>query len=77
MRVTVEFEVDQNVVGATWNVKILDNGTVVARAKATTTAPSGSFTVRRLLSNMTGTDHVKARATNPSTGESCVANAAI
>ena len=66
-RIETEFEVDQNVIGAHWTVSIKDNGTVVARANATTTAPSGSFTVRRLIPNRAGTDTVTASATNTAT----------
>lgn len=76
-RIETEFEVDQNKVGKTWKVAIADNGVVVARTTATTTAPSGSFTVRRLLANRSGTDRIVARATNPATGESCTARASI
>ena len=76
-RIETEFEVDQNVVGATWKVTMSDNGTVVARANATTTAPSGSFTVRRLIPNRAGTDKVTARAKNVSTGEICSATASL
>ncbi|MDQ1466713.1 MAG: hypothetical protein QOH10_1128 [Actinomycetota bacterium] len=70
----VEFQVDENVVGQTWKVKISDNGVVVARATKTTTAPSGSFTVRRLIPNNAGTDLIKAAATNQATGEMCTAS---
>jgi hypothetical protein len=76
-RIETEFEVDQNRVGQRWNVAISDNGVVVARTSATTQAPSGSFEVRRLLPNRVGTDSIVARATNPGTGESCVARASI
>jgi len=76
-RIETEFEVDQNVVGATWKVTMIDNGTVVARANATTTAPSGSFTVRRLIPNRAGTDKVTARAKNVATGEICSATASL
>jgi len=76
-RIETEFEVDQNVVGATWKVTMSDNGTVVARANATTTAPSGSFTVRRLIPNRAGTDKVTARAKNVATGEICSATASL
>jgi hypothetical protein len=76
-RIETEFEVDQNKVGKRWNVGIRDNGVLVVRTTATTTAPSGSFTVRRLLANRAGTDRIVARATNPATGESCTARASI
>jgi hypothetical protein len=76
-RIETEFEVDQNRVGKVWNVVIRDNGVVVANTLATTTAPSGSFTVRRLLANRAGSDRVVARATNAATGETCSATATI
>ena len=76
-RIETEFEVDQNRVGATWNVSITDNGTVVARGQAKTVAPSGSFEFRRLIPNRAGTDHVTARAKNPATGETCSATASL
>ena len=40
-RLEVEFEVDQNVVGDTWRVRLLRNGELFATTRATTTAPSG------------------------------------
>ncbi len=76
-RIETEFEVDQNVVGAKWKVTIKDNGTVVAHANATTSAPSGSFEVRRLIPNRAGTDMVTASATNQATGEICSATASL
>jgi hypothetical protein len=76
-RIETEFEVDQNVVGAHWTVSIRDNGTVVARANATTTAPSRSFSVRRLIPNRAGTDTVTASAKNAATGETCSATATL
>lgn len=76
-RIEVEFEVDQNVVGDLWKVRINDNGTLVARAKATTGGASGSFTVRRLITNLAGTDKVTATAKNTVTGEHCSATASI
>ena len=75
-RLEVEFEVDQNVVGDTWRVRMLRNGEV-ARTRATTTAPSGSFEVRRLSTDGAGTDRFRARAVNVSTGETCVGTASI
>jgi hypothetical protein len=75
--IETEFEVDQNRVGQHWTVSIKDNGIVVARASATTTAPSGSFTVRRLIPNRAGTDKVTASAKNVATGETCSATASL
>ena len=67
----VEAEVDSNVVGQNWRWTILDNGVRAARGAATTTAPSGSFSVSRIIANAPGTDKVVFRATNPATGETC------
>jgi hypothetical protein len=70
-RIEVEFEVDQNVVGDTWSVRLTDNGMVFFKGRRTTQPPSGSFEVRRLTDNLAGTDHIVGKATNLSTGEVC------
>ena len=70
-RIEVEFEVDQNVNGQTWNVKLKHNGNVFWRGQRTTQAPSGSFTVRKFTPNLAGTDKIVGRAVNPKTGEVC------
>jgi hypothetical protein len=71
------FEVDSNVVGQTWNWKFKDNGGLVASGTKTTVAPSGSFTVHRILPNRAGSDTILAKATNPSTGETCTATVTV
>lgn len=73
----VEFEVDSNVVGQTWAVMLRDNGATIFKGTATTTAPSGSFTVRKLTPNQAGTDKIQAVAKNPKTGETCFASLSI
>jgi len=75
-RIETEFEVDQNRNGVTWRVVLRRNGAVAARAQATTRGPSGSFELRRLLTDGQGTDTVTARAVSPS-GEVCTAQASI
>ena len=70
-RIEVEFEVDQNVAGDTWAVRLKDNGMVFFKGKRITQAPSGSFEVRRLTDNLAGTDHIVGTAMNLSTGEVC------
>ncbi len=67
----VEFEVDSNIVGQTWGVRLSDNGTVFFQGIRQTTAPSGSFQVRRFTANQAGTDTVVALAKNPDTSEIC------
>ena len=70
-RLEVEFEVDQNVNGDTWNVSLRDNGMVFFKGTRVTQPPSGSFTVHRRTANQAGTDQIIGRATNQSTGEVC------
>jgi hypothetical protein len=76
-RIEVEFEVDQNRNGVRWGVGIWDNNVPVFAGRATTTAPSGSFEVNRVIVNRAGSDRVVAKATNPATGEVCRATATI
>lgn len=73
-RIETEFEVDQNRTGVRWTVTLRHNGRLVTSTKATTRAPSGSFSIRRLLANGAGADTVTARAVSPS-GEICTARA--
>lgn len=70
-RIETELEVDQNRVGRLWTVAITDNGTTIFRGQRTTTAPSGSFTVRRITANRVGTDRFVAVARASRTGEVC------
>jgi hypothetical protein len=74
-KIEVEFEVDQNVNGQTWNVTIKDNGVVAAQGSAITRAPSGSFEFRRVIANKLGPDNIVAQARNARTGESCTGSA--
>ena len=67
----VELEVDQNVVGDTWSVRIAQDGERIFAGRRTTKAPSGSFEVQRMTSGNGGTDHFVARARNRSTDEVC------
>ncbi|GAB2457087.1 hypothetical protein [Jatrophihabitans fulvus] len=61
-RIEVEFEVDTNRAGQAFRVYVSDNGTLVAQRRATTAAPSGSFTVETRPANRAGTDVIRARA---------------
>ena len=62
-RIEVEYEVDTNRAGQAWHVRLTDNGVAVFSGTATTTAPSGSFTVRRLIADRAGADTIRAAAT--------------
>lgn len=70
-RIEVEGEVDSNRNGQNWNWRITHNGHVSARGNAVTRAPSGSFEVRRVVSNAAGDDSIGFRASNPATGDVC------
>jgi hypothetical protein len=76
-RIQVEYEVDSNVVGQTWGVRVFHNGVRIFAGRRITQAPSGSFTVRLLAANLPGTDGFRARAANLATGEVCGGAAAI
>ena len=70
-RIEVEYEVDQNVVGDVWRVRIRHDGDLVFSGRRTTRGPSGSFEVRILQRNRAGDDIFQGRAVNLHTGETC------
>lgn len=70
-RIEVEFEVDQNRNNRLWSVRVSDDGHRVFSGARRTVAPSGSFTLRRLIPNRAGVDTIGARAVNATTGEVC------
>lgn len=70
-RLQTEFEVDQNRVGKRWRVTLVRDGSTVFRGIRATVAPSGSFTVRRLLAASAGTTRIVASAKALQSGESC------
>ena len=76
-RIEAEFEVDQNVSGDRWKVKIRHDGERVFRETETTGGASGSLTVRIVEDDHSGTDAFKAKAKNLSTGEVCVGTASF
>ena len=69
--IEIEFEVDQNRNGVRWRVLITraDGGEIFSGNRRTR-PPSGSFEVRRVISNNAGADAIRARATRAS-GEVC------
>ena len=74
-RIEVEFEVDQNVVGDVWRVRIRHDGDLVFAGRRTTRGESGSFEVRIVEPDRAGDDAFRARAVNTSTGETCAGSA--
>jgi hypothetical protein len=73
-RIETEFEVDQNVNGQRWNVVLRRNSRVVFSGVRTTSGPSGSFELRRLLSNSPGRDRISATARALRGVERCTAS---
>jgi hypothetical protein len=73
----VEYEVDSNVNGQRWKVKLFQDGDRIFRGTRTTQGPSGSFELRVVTSDGAGTDAFRAVAKNPSTGETCRGSASI
>jgi hypothetical protein len=76
-RLEVEFEVDQNRNGRKWGVVLRRDGAVVVRTSARTKAPSGSFSVERLIGDSAGADAVTGVARNAATGETCTARVVL
>jgi outer membrane lipoprotein SlyB len=72
-RIEVEFEVDSNRNGQRWTYTLRRNGVLQASGARLTLAPSGSFTVARLITNAAGVDRIVAVARNARTGEVCSA----
>jgi hypothetical protein len=74
-KIETEFEVDQNVNGDKWRVVLKRDGKRYFKGVRTTKPPSGSFEVRRVISNSSGPDRVRARAVNLQTDEVCTGKA--
>jgi hypothetical protein len=72
----VEFEVDRNINGEKWRVTLVRDGDVVVRTHAKTKGRSGSFSVERQITNLSGADTVTARGVGP-TGLTCTATATL
>jgi hypothetical protein len=66
-----EGEVDSNHRGQVWSWTIKHNGSMSAKGASRTRGVSGSFTVRRLMANVSGTDHFVFRAERRATGDVC------
>jgi hypothetical protein len=72
--IEAEFEVDRNVRGERWTVRLTRGGDVLVRTTATTRGRSGSFSVERRVP--AGAGAIRARATGPD-GRVCTARATL
>jgi hypothetical protein len=70
-RLQVEFEVEHATPSAHWQVRIKENGSRLLSIGKVVRA-DGSFDVKHRANNTSGPDRFVARATNASSGESCV-----
>jgi hypothetical protein len=75
-RIEADLEVQTPRAGQTWHAVFRDNGSVFGRATKVTQA-DGSFSATRFAPNQAGTDHIRVRAANATTGETCIATAAL
>lgn len=73
--IEVEFEVDSNVSGQTWRVRLLHDGDKIFAGTRETRGASGSFELRKVTGDNAGTDTFKARATHGD--ETCKATASF
>ena len=67
--IEVEFEVDQNRNGVPWRLTLRRNGSLVASVTIRTHAPSGSFSLNRVIAGTAGTDRIVAVAEEPERGD--------
>ncbi|MCW3017335.1 MAG: hypothetical protein JWO02_4427 [Solirubrobacterales bacterium] len=74
--IEVEFEVDHTRTGTSWRITLVRERRVVARTTARTRGNSGSFTIQRRLSDLSGADRITARAVGPR-GLTCQAAATL
>jgi hypothetical protein len=70
-RIEFEAEVDSNHAGQVWDWKIKHNGSLSSKGAKQTRGASGSFSVSRPMTNVSGTDRFTFRAERRSTGAVC------
>ncbi len=69
--IEVEAEVDSNHSGEVWTWTLKHNGSLSAKGTGRTHGASGSFSVRRTMSDVAGTDHFAFHARHKGTGDVC------
>jgi hypothetical protein len=74
--IEVRFELDHVRAGVSWRVAVVHERRVAWKGSAKTTAPAGSFEVRRIVSDLPGADTVTATAWGPN-GLVCRATATL
>lgn len=64
--IEIEYDVDTNVAGQRFTVRLTDNGGLVAKRRIATGRTRGSFTVTKRTANRAGIDTVRAHAVSGS-----------
>jgi len=75
--IEVEYEVDSNVTGQSWRVKIFQNGDRIFAGTRQTKGTSGSFDVRVVADDTAGADTFRGKAVNAASGEICTGTASF
>jgi hypothetical protein len=70
-RIEVEAEIDSNRSGQRWTWRMRHDGVLVGSGVRHTGGVSGSFTVRRAVTDGPGADTITFRARRPATGQVC------
>ena len=70
-RIEVEGEIDSNRSGQRWTWRLRHNGALTSSGVRYTAGASGSFTVRRVVTNAAGPDTLVFTARRPATGQTC------
>lgn len=76
-RIKVDYEVDSNVAGERWRVRLVHDGDVFFRGVRETHGSDGSLEVERRTNDASGADRFVGKAVNRGTGEVCRGTAAI
>jgi hypothetical protein len=74
--IELEFEIEHARAGVLWRIALVHERRVSWKGSARTTPPSGSFAIRRSLSDLPGYDTITARAWGPN-GLACRATATL
>jgi hypothetical protein len=72
-RIEADVEVQTSTAGQQWQSRFTDNGILFGRATRTTLA-DGSFSATRFAANQAGSDLIRVRSVNATTGEVCRAS---
>lgn len=70
-RIEAGFQIDRATINSLWRVHLTHDGATYFLRQRTAPAPDGSFSVDRVLPNLSGIDTVSGTARNLATGQVC------